>query len=400
MVELNTGASDGRAQADALAAFCRDRWPRLLESLLQRFDDPARVISVDKLEVTVTLNPGDDLAEALETHLRHALPEALERALGRAGTTVGPFSETVLHWLMYFLKNGRLPWSAPSDLRPAELEYLVSEALPGKRETLEDLAALLRRPEALRRLLRQFSPAMPRRIAEVLWALKNGSTPFPQRIFPKNPAPEAAFPAWEAFFAERQNLTTDKPNPPEPDRPEDSQSQTSAEAKPSEADGFYLQNAGLVLLGPFLPALLKALHCLDEDGKTVRQPGKALAALHEACWGRPAVAEWELVLPKILCGMEPEQDVDFRETLTEAEREEIHALLQAVVGHWSALGNSSPDALRESFLQRDGKLHRKHDRWELNVEQRAIDILLDAVPWSFSLVKLPWMHSPLLTQWT
>ena len=84
------------------------------------------------------------------------------------------------------------------------------------------------------------------------------------------------------------------------------------------------------------------------------------------------------------------------EALTEADN-----LLQTVINYWDALKNTSPDGLREGFLQRDGKLIRIDGQgWKLQVEQMAIDVLMTRLPWGVSMVKLPWMDELLTVEWT
>jgi hypothetical protein len=38
--------------------------------------------------------------------------------------------------------------------------------------------------------------------------------------------------------------------------------------------------------------------------------------------------------------------------------------------------------------------------WRLQVEQKAIDILLGSLPWGLNVVKLPWMESMLMVEWS
>jgi len=86
--------------------------------------------------------------------------------------------------------------------------------------------------------------------------------------------------------------------------------------------------------------------------------------------------------------------------LTAAEEEEASALLNAVVGHWDALRDTSADGLRASFLARAGKLSERSDGdFLLQVEAQSFDILLERLPWSISIVKLPWMARQLWGEW-
>jgi hypothetical protein len=89
------------------------------------------------------------------------------------------------------------------------------------------------------------------------------------------------------------------------------------------------------------------------------------------------VPEYELVLPKLLCGCSLNQPVARGLDLPEAALEEGERLLQTVITYWEVLKNTSPDGLREGFLQRQGKLTRSGDgNWKLQVEQQAIDIYI------------------------
>jgi hypothetical protein len=44
-------------------------------------------------------------------------------------------------------------------------------------------------------------------------------------------------------------------------------------------------------------------------------------------------------------------------------------------------------------------LQLKEDAWHLKVEQKGIDVLLDHLPWSFSLIKHGWMKRPVHVEW-
>ena len=59
----------------------------------------------------------------------------------------------------------------------------------------------------------------------------------------------------------------------------------------------------------------------------------------------------------------------------------------------------SKNKILKGFLQRSGKLFSKDDKLYLQVEQSAIDILLDHLPWNLSVIKLPWMPDILRVEW-
>ena len=127
---------------------------------------------------------------------------------------------------------------------------------------------------------------------------------------------------------------------------------------------------------------------------------RALCLLHFLATGQSVAPEYELVLPKILCDMPLPTPVDCCIELSDAEKEEATALLEAVIRHWEVLRNTSPDGLRGTFLIRSGKVSLRDDGdWLLQVETKSFDMLMDALPWGISIVKLPWMRRTLWVEW-
>lgn len=168
---------------------------------------------------------------------------------------------------------------------------------------------------------------------------------------------------------------------------------------PEIAEGIYVDNAGLVLLHPFLPQLFTALGVLNEY--RIEQPGRALCLLHYLATGVPRAHEYELALPKVLCNIDLSLPIETLSLLSAEERNEADDLLGAVVKHWDALRNASIDSLRGTFLIRSGKLSRRHDGdWALRVQYNTYDILLDSLPWGIATIKLPWMRNLLWVEWT
>ena len=169
-----------------------------------------------------------------------------------------------------------------------------------------------------------------------------------------------------------------------------------------EQEGYYIDNAGLILTAPFLPPLFKTLGLLD--GQQFKDQDAAERALHLLQYmvsPTPQAPEYLLVLNKLLCGIPLNQPVAKDIEINQTEKEEIQQLLKAMVGHWKALKNSTPAGLQETFIQRVGKLSFQEESsgWLLQIEQKSMDILLSAIPWSYSVVKLPWMPDMLRVDW-
>lgn len=97
--------------------------------------------------------------------------------------------------------------------------------------------------------------------------------------------------------------------------------------------------------------------------------------------------------------MNVEAPLPSKVALTEKEKELANSLLENVKSMWSKIKNISTRAFREAFLIRKGSLSMKDDRWTLSVERKAYDVLLDSIPWSYSMLRTPWMHSLLMVNW-
>lgn len=169
-----------------------------------------------------------------------------------------------------------------------------------------------------------------------------------------------------------------------------------------ETSGIYIGQAGLVLLHPFLAPYLRTVGLVD--GNTFCDDlaqQTAIYLLHYLATGQTSAPEYELVLPKLLCGWPLNEPVTSDISLADEALAEGENLLQTIIGYWEALKSTSPDGLREGFLQREGKLTRTGEQgWKLRVEQMAIDVLLTRLPWGVSMVKLPWMDELLTVEWT
>jgi hypothetical protein len=169
-----------------------------------------------------------------------------------------------------------------------------------------------------------------------------------------------------------------------------------------ETAGLYVTQAGLVLLHPFLRFYLEAVGLVE--GESFRdEPAQqtAIYLMYYLATRQTDAPEYELVLPKLLCGWPLDQPVVRGVELPEAALSEGESLLQTVINYWEVLKSTSPDGLREGFLQRAGKLTQTDDgNWKLQVEQQAIDILLGRLPWGLSMVTLPWMEGLLMVEWT
>ncbi|MFH0783136.1 MAG: contractile injection system tape measure protein [Pseudomonadota bacterium] len=161
-----------------------------------------------------------------------------------------------------------------------------------------------------------------------------------------------------------------------------------------------VDNAGLVILWPFLARLCDACDLLSEG--RFKDEAAAVCAMHLIQFlatGGKNTPEYLLPLNKVLCGWPINMPVPRVHELPEPHREEAQKLLGDVIVHWQALRSTSPDGLRSSFLRRNGILSNDAMGWLLMVERKSFDVLLDRLPWTISTIRLSWMRKPLIVQW-
>ena len=167
-----------------------------------------------------------------------------------------------------------------------------------------------------------------------------------------------------------------------------------------DSDRLHVDDAGLVILWPFLPHLFGHLDLLD--GRSFRDSSaqlRAAALLRVAAAGEEELAEYQLPLAKLLCGLEVDALFELDTPLTEPEIEECRRMLEALIARATVLKEMSIGGLRGSFLLRPGVIAVRDGGWFLRVERRAYDIVLARFPWTFEWVKLPWMGAPIQVEW-
>lgn len=166
-------------------------------------------------------------------------------------------------------------------------------------------------------------------------------------------------------------------------------------------EGIIVKNAGLVLVNNYVPVLLERLG-LVQNKVFISSEAKARAVhyLQYVVTGLSSTDEHLLPLNKVMCGLPLAFPVENGIGIGEEHATIIEGLINAMIGHWPSIGDNSVYGFRGNWLVRDGLLTELEDKWELTVEKRAYDILLSKSPFSFSIIKYPWMNKPLHVNWT
>jgi len=167
-------------------------------------------------------------------------------------------------------------------------------------------------------------------------------------------------------------------------------------------EGIFLTQVGWILTAPFLPMYFEQLGILNDDKKSfqsINEQSRAVLLTQYLATENTTIPEYQLLLNKIICGYPIAETIANQLEPTETELTQTNELLSAAIAHWGALGNSSIAALRETFFARDGKLIEQENNWQLIVERRSLDILMDRIPWSFKMIQFPWMDKRMVIEW-
>ena len=170
--------------------------------------------------------------------------------------------------------------------------------------------------------------------------------------------------------------------------------------QPVDKNNIPVNNAGCVLIHSYFPMLFERLglmvnqNFINEDARQ-----SAVYYLQYAITGISHANERDLPLHKVLCGMPIAQPIIDGILVSEEHAELINGMIKAIISYWPAIGASSIDGFRGNWLVRGGLLTEFDDKWELAVEKRAYDVLINKSPFSFSVIKHPWMDKPLHVNW-
>ncbi|MFZ0599047.1 MAG: contractile injection system tape measure protein, partial [Flavobacterium sp.] len=161
-----------------------------------------------------------------------------------------------------------------------------------------------------------------------------------------------------------------------------------------------VRNAGIVLLNAYIPILFERLQ-LVENNKFISNEFQinAVQLLQYVITGMHQTEETYLPLNKVLCGLPLTDAVPDSIEITEDKQHLINGLIDAAISHWPDIGDCSIDGFRGNWLVRDGSLVELEDKWELTVEKRAYDVLINRSPFAFSIIKYHWMEKPLHVIW-
>lgn len=166
-----------------------------------------------------------------------------------------------------------------------------------------------------------------------------------------------------------------------------------------ENNGYYVQNAGLVLIHPFMKNLFIYCNLIDAKTQKLINPELCIHLLHYIATGKTNQPESDMLFEKFLCNIPLQQSISRHVKLSKKHKTHAKKVIEAIQQNWSAMKISSPELIQHEFLQRSGKLVLDNDNYTLTIERKTQDILLDKISWGISFIKLPWQDQFIYVNW-
>ena len=161
-----------------------------------------------------------------------------------------------------------------------------------------------------------------------------------------------------------------------------------------------VHNAGLVILAPYLQRYFSTLGLVkDQAFVDDAAAERGVHLLQYLATQQSETPEHLLVFNRVLCGLPIDTPLALGIVLEDAEKELSQVLLNSVLQNWNMMKNSTIDNLQGAFIIRDGLLRETEDKWKLHVEKKAFDVVMGDLPWTISVIKLPWMAKRIEVEW-
>ena len=438
-IAVNTASvSNGMKLKDGLAAyFYEEIFPEIDLYFNSLLNNEGKIFRIDTISLEININDKDSLSilkELIIKELKSKIDFSLNSRIPLENSIIKTAAQSDTEALLYFLETGNLPWWSSSET----IDWTVFfENFDPEVETKNSLKKLFAKAEVRKRLVYQFDDSL---LFKMVLSLLNFSKPFikkelkiiegfrmqfweaslnysihknPDALFPlfKNMAPKQRTELFQllnktyGIDLSKAEKGIDKVNR-EPEivvknnslKEETINSKLDFDTKKDE-EGILIQNAGLILLHPFLKMFFEKMEFLSEKTIKPEKIDEAINALHYLATGKEQPYEYELVFEKFLCNLPLHFPVNRHIQLTKAQKMACEILLVAVLGHWTALKSKSTEILQNEFLQREGKLIISSDKQQLFIQRKTQDILLNKLPWNLHLIKIPWHKKVLYVEW-
>lgn len=427
-----TSGRDMKSLQEELSTFCAGPLMERLEKTLDKISF-ARDLKIERLELEFDLNNPEDfeqkllalIEQNLISEIAQNLPATLPEGVVNEKLTDQFQAIKPVELLTHFLRYGSLPWWSKTESLETLLSRVAEEST--STQTAEVFLFLVSNEAALTRLIYQWQPVES--LTFILGLISSSMAIAIEISLKTNPEKEVLLTALSQSFKslsqspkihefgifrsiihslisrkilpapEAEQLISSFDNTPLEDKPLPPKSaEPESTPPPSDEEEWYVENAGLILLNPFIRGFLQEYEACDAE--QIIDPNLALYLLQYLATGKEEAWESELVLNKILCGLPLDFVVKPPVKLPENLKAESEKLITACIKYWPVMQGTSVEGFREAFLKRGGKISQQFVGYQLTVELKPYDMLLAEVPWNINIVGFNWMQKPLKINWT
>ncbi|MAB37642.1 MAG: hypothetical protein CL528_11790 [Aequorivita sp.] len=431
-IGVNTPSlAHGMQLKDGLGDFFKEEILPEMDSYFNSLQkNTSKIIRIENISLVISIKEKDSLKD-----LKILIIKELKRTINKENIlspewndfkTTSP-AQNEAEAFLHFLKTGTLPWWF--EQKPNIWKGFFEETI-SKSETLKALKNLLSKATIRKRLIYQFDNNQLFKIvntilektetghlkykvsqkfrnqfweAVVLYSIRKSAKEV-EKIFRNIPSEEVSKLrqiSKESFGSDislsTKNLQKETVETEVSLKTE--KKQKEIEETETNKDGILVQNAGLILLHPFLKMFFEKMDFLSEKTIKPEKMDEAIHALHYLATGNEQAYEYKLVFEKFLCNVPLHHPINRHILLTKEQKMACEILLEAVLGHWTALKSNSTAILQNEFLQREGKLTVSAEKQQLYIQRKTQDILLDKLPWNVHLIKIPWKEKILFVDW-
>lgn len=173
------------------------------------------------------------------------------------------------------------------------------------------------------------------------------------------------------------------------------------EPSSAKTSRIHIDDAGLILIHPFLSSFFSRLNLLTEDNHfiSIDAQKRAVHLLKYLTGIQGELFSSSFALEKVLCGLPITFPIADDFTITVEEERESEDLLKTVCEYWKPLNKSSIQGLQNTFIRREGTIECSEELWIVRVEGNAFDILLEDLTWEISTIILPWLEPMICVEW-
>jgi len=171
---------------------------------------------------------------------------------------------------------------------------------------------------------------------------------------------------------------------------------------PMHQSPIHIRNSGLIIVSTYLPILFQRAELMKTDAPafgSIANQHRAVELLHYLVHAQLPSDNTGLELNKVLCGINPIDEIVLSHTVGEHWAELRLSMWDALMNHWTAIKNISLPGLLETFVIREGRLETVEEKRHLQVQRKTIDVVVDQLPWAISVVNYNWMEKPLFNTW-